>query len=54
MGTILPVRSPTRSTTGFVICGRPLKRSIFPKKTACVPTDSCLARHGWLKKTTWR
>ena len=53
-GTILPVRSPTRSTTGFVIRSRPRKRSTLPKTTTWVPSLSCLARQGWLKNVSDR
>ncbi len=39
------------STTGFAICRRPRYSVTLPKKMASVPDSSCLARHGWLKKT---
>ena len=51
---IPPVRLPTRSTTGLVICSPPRNTSRRPYSTACMSSRSCLARHGWLKKTQLR
>ena len=49
-GTIRPVRSPTRSTTGFVIRGRPRKRSTLPNTTTWVPSLSCLVPPGLVEE----
>ena len=52
MGTIRPVRFPTRSTTGFVNWRLPRYESSLPKNSASVPTGSWRARHAWLKNVT--
>ena len=44
----------TTSTTGLTIWRVPRYSPTLPKKMASVPTASCLARQGWLKKTTFR
>ncbi len=58
-GRMRRVRRPgvtpaTTSTTGFTIWRVPRYSPTFPKKIASVPASSCLARQGWLKKTTAR
>ena len=54
MGTMRPVRSPMRSTTGFVICRLPRYVSARPNRATVSPGWSWRSRHGWLKKTTLR
>ena len=44
----------TTSTTGFTIWRLPRYSPTLPQKMASVPSRSCLALHGWLKKTTSR
>ena len=53
-GTMRPVRSPMRSTTGLVIFRRPWNTSSRPNSTTSVPAFSCRSRKGWLKKLIWR
>ena len=48
------VTPATTSTTGLVIWRAPWYSVTLPKKIASVPASSCLARQGWLKKTTLR
>ena len=56
-GRMRSVRRPgvtpaTTSTTGLTIWRAPRYSPTLPKKIASVPASSCLARQGWLKKTT--
>ena len=46
------VTPATTSTTGLTIWRVPRYSPTLPKKIASVPASSCLARQGWLKKTT--
>ena len=46
------VTPATTSTTGLTIWRAPRYSPTLPKKIASVPASSCLARQGWLKKTT--
>ncbi len=54
MGTMRPVRLPMRSTTGLVICLRPLNRSTLPNRATVSPSASWRSRHAWLKNVTRR
>ena len=48
--TILPTLSPMGSNSGLAMLGAPRNHLTLPKRCTCMPSLSCFARQGWLKK----